>query len=171
MTAETEEHTEENPQQEATEGTDTGTTPESDRLPDDHPVVKALAKANEEAKQARLKVKEYEDRDKTDQEKASEKLSDLEKNLTTAQADAVRFEIALEKGLTKNQARRLVGSTRDELETDADELLADLGIDGDGEPPPNRRPKERLKPGASNTDDDEPDPDEIANRIISKGRI
>lgn len=166
MTAETEEHTDveetEQPAQDA---------PEPDRLPDDHPVVKALAKANEEAKQARLKVKEYEDRDKTDQERASEKLSDLEKNLTTAQADAVRFEIALEKGLTKSQARRLVGTTRDDLEADAEELVADLGLDVEGGTPPTRRPKERLKPGASNTDDPDPDPDEIANKILSKGRI
>lgn len=168
MTAETEEHTD---TEETTQEPDTGTTPEPDRLPDDHPVVKALAKANEEAKQARLKVKEYEDRDKTDQERTSEKLSDLEKNLTAAQADAVRFEIALEKGLTKNQARRLVGTTREELETDAEELVADLGLDEEGTTPPTRRPKERLKPGASNTDDPDPDPDEIAQKILSKGRI
>lgn len=144
--------------------------PQPDRLPDDHPVVKALAKANEEAKQARLKVKEFEDRDKSEQELASEKLSDLEKNLTVAQADAIRFEIALEKGLSKNQARRLVGNNRDELEADADELIADLGLDGDGAPP-SRRPKERLKPGASNQDDDTPDPDAIASKILSRGRI
>lgn len=98
-----------------------------DRLRDDHPVVKALAKANEEAKQARLKVKEFEDRDKTETERVAEKAAELEKNLTTAQADAVRFEIALDKGLTKSQAKRLVGSSREELEADAEELLADLG--------------------------------------------
>lgn len=170
MTAETETAPAEEPV-ETTDDHQPEPAADNGRLPDDHPVVKALAKANEEAKQYRLQVKEFEDRDKTDQERTSEKLADLEKNLTTAQADAVRFEIALERGLTKSQARRLVGGTREELEADAEELIADLGLDGEGATPPSRRPKERLKPGASNSDDPEPDPDEIANRILSKSRI
>lgn len=169
MTAETEEQ-----QHEETEAPQQETEPapaEDGRLPDDHPVVKALAKANEEAKQARLKVKEYEDRDKTDAERTSEKLQTLEKDLTTAQADAVRFEIALEKGLTKSQAKRLVGSTREELEADADELMKDLGLDDEGEKPSSpRRPKERLKPGASNQDEPEKSPQELADAVMKRQR-
>lgn len=38
-----------------------------------------------------------------------------------------RLEVALEKGLTPSQAKRLVGDTREELEADADELLKDIG--------------------------------------------
>lgn len=40
---------------------------------------------------------------------------------------ALKYEIALEKGLTKSQARRLVGDTREEIEADAAELVKDLG--------------------------------------------
>lgn len=171
MTAETEEA----PQQETEEASTEQEREKpagNDRLPDDHPVVKALNKANEEAKEARLKVKEFEDRDKTEAERTSEKLTTLEKDLTTAQADAARFEIALEKGLTKSQAKRLVGSTRDELEADADELVADLGLDEKDETSTPSRPREKLKPGASNEDDDETvDGDKIAEKILSKTRI
>lgn len=45
-----------------------------------------------------------------------------------------RLAVALEKGLTATQAKRLVGTTREELEADADQLLADLG-------PQHRRPR------------------------------
>lgn len=145
-----------------------------ERLPDDHPVVLALSKANEEAKQARLKVKEYEDASKSEQEKLTERASELEKNLTTAQRDAARYEIAIEKGLTKSQAKRLNGETREELEADADVLLEDLGLSGDegesGETT-SRRPKERLKPGASPDAEPGSDPEKIADRILNKNRF
>lgn len=137
----------------------------TDRLPDDHPVVLALSKANEEAKQARLKVKEYEDATKTEQERLTERASELEKNLTTAEANAARFEIALEMGLTKSQAKRLVGGTREELEADAAELLADLGLD-DEKPSPSRRPKERLRPGAAPDAEPAKSPQELADAVV-----
>jgi hypothetical protein len=158
-----------------TEPTEPTPTPEpsaetsaGDRLPDDHPVVKALHKANEEAKQARLKVKEYEDRDKTESERTSEKLSTLEKELTTAQADRVRFEIALDKGLTKSQARRLVGSTREELEADAAQLVEDLGLTD--RPDVSRRPQERLKPGAAPDAEPAKTPEELADAVVKRQR-
>lgn len=177
MTAETEEtpehESEETETQQAGQHDQQSEKPAGhDRLPDDHPVVKALNKANKEAEQARLKVKEFEDRDKTEAERTSEKLQTLEKDLTTAQADAVRFEIALDKGLTKSQAKRLVGSTREELEADAEELVADLGLDEQDETSSSNRPKEKLKPGASNEDDDSTvDGEKIAEKILSKTRI
>lgn len=59
----------------------------------------------------------------TEQEKAAEALSGAERRATEAEARALRLEIAAEKGLTPAQAKRLVGSSREELEADADELL------------------------------------------------
>lgn len=74
-------------------------------------------------------------------------------------ADVLRLEVALEKGLTAVQAKRLVGATKDELEADAEELIASFGGtgksgDGDEEEndPPRREPKRRRNPG-------DPDPD------------
>lgn len=94
---------------------------------------KALNKANKEAESFRLKLKEYEDRDKSETEKLTERSRELESNLTSAELRALRYEIALDKGIPKSIASRLQGSTREEMESDADELLKTLGNgNGDG---------------------------------------
>jgi hypothetical protein len=119
-----------------------------DRLPDDHPVVVALNKANKEAEQARRRVKEFEDKDKSDIDKANEAASDAAKRAEAAEARALRLEVASDKGLTPKQASRLVGTTREELEADADDLLADFKPSDADDAPTGGRPKERLRPGA-----------------------
>jgi hypothetical protein len=50
------------------------------------------------------------------------------KDYDTIAAERDRFDIALDEGLSKTQAKRLVGKDRDELLADATELKADLGI-------------------------------------------
>lgn len=87
-------------------------------------VKRALSKANKEAETLRLKLKEFEDRDKSEAQKLAERADAAEKRALEFETSALRLEVAAEKGLTPAQAKRLVGSTRDELETDADELLA-----------------------------------------------
>lgn len=66
---------------------------------------------------------ELETAKQTDQERATAALTAAEQRATEAEAKALRLEVAAEKGLTTAQAKRLVGTTRDELEADADELL------------------------------------------------
>lgn len=134
-------------------------------LPDDHPLVKAYQATKDQLAEAKGKVREFEDLSKSEQEKLTERASELEKNLTTAESNAARYEIALEKGLTKSQAKRLVGSTREELEADAEDLLADLGVDAD-KPSQSRRPQERLKPGASNDAEPQKSPQELADAVV-----
>lgn len=56
-------------------------TPATDRLPDDHPVARALAKANKEAETARQKLKEIEDRDKSELTRAQEALAEKDQAL------------------------------------------------------------------------------------------
>lgn len=56
-----------------------------------------------------------------------ERVAQIEKQATDNEARAMRAEVANAKGLTPSQAKRLVGTTREELEADADELLADIG--------------------------------------------
>jgi hypothetical protein len=46
--------------------------------------------------------------------------------------EAMRAEVALLKGLTPAQVKRLVGATREELEADADELLTLFPRTSDG---------------------------------------
>jgi hypothetical protein len=86
-------------------------------------VKQALKKANKEAETLRLKLKEYEDRDKTDLQRLQEERDSLKSERDSLSLAQLRREVADEKGLTPAQARRLVGSTRDELEADAAEIL------------------------------------------------
>ena len=118
---------------------------------------KKLEKANREAAGYRTKLREVEplaakareleESQKTEAQKLTEERDTHKGRADTAEISALRYEIALDKGLTKSQAKRLVGSTREELEADADELLADLG----GQPRVDtaRTPREALRPGAT----------------------
>ncbi|MEU5950333.1 DUF4355 domain-containing protein [Micromonospora sp. NPDC047465] len=82
------------------------------------------------------------DKNKSALDKLLEKVSGLEERASKAEAAALRADVAQAKGLTPAQAKRLHGSTREELEADADELLSmfkpaegkggDGGKDGDG---------------------------------------
>lgn len=84
------------------------------------------------------KVQEFEDKDLSEVErlrKENERLKtpktpDDKGNDSLAQA---RLEIALEKGLTLAQSKRLAGSTREELEADAVAYKAELGGTGAGD--------------------------------------
>ena len=80
----------------------------------------ARAKANAEAA---TRLKEFEDRDKTEAQKLVERAEAAERRAAEIESRALRLEVAAEKGLTPAQAKRLVGQTREELEADADELL------------------------------------------------
>lgn len=78
------------------------------------------AKANAEAA---LRLKDFEDRDKTEAQKLLERAEAAERRVAETETRALRLEVAAEKGLTPAQAKRLVGASRAELEADADELL------------------------------------------------
>lgn len=78
---------------------------------------------------------------------------------------ALRLEVALDKGLTALQAKRLVGSTREEIETDADALVEAFGGSGKGNGdeanPLARTPRPLVNAG-------DPDPDAGADTDVSK---
>lgn len=140
-----------------TDDTTTEKTPPAPRSDDDVEKLKAaLRKANKEAEQSRLKLKELEDRDKSDAERLADSNRTLEERAKKAEIDACRMRIAIRKGLTEAQVKRLLGTTEEELEADADELLEAFKT-ATPEPPSGGRPKERLRPGA--VSDAEPDPD------------
>ncbi|MFE7869754.1 hypothetical protein ACFUYE_05315 [Micromonospora humida] len=61
---------------------------------------------------------------KTDLERLTERLTQHETELASERAARYRAEVAAAKGLTPQQAARLQGATREELEADADALLA-----------------------------------------------
>jgi hypothetical protein len=76
---------------------------------------------------AATKLAEIEEAKKTNEQKLEERATAAEKLAADKSLEAERALIALDKGLTASQAKRLVGTTREELTADADELLADLG--------------------------------------------
>lgn len=123
---------------------------------------KALAKKHEarakENADAAQKLAALEEADKTELQKAADKAAEAEKRAEAAEARTLRLEVASEKGLTAAMARRLAGTTREELEADADELLTSFKpAEGNGDKPPGK-PTESLKGGGDPTGN-EPEPD------------
>jgi hypothetical protein len=68
-----------------------------------------------------------EEANKTEAQKLAERAENAEKALARQELEAARAQVALEKGLTASQAKRLVGESREEFLADADQLIADLG--------------------------------------------
>ena len=67
------------------------------------------------------------------------------------------------KGVPSAAIKFLSGTTQEELETSADELMA---LTTPGATPTNARPKEKLTPGGVQPDNEESlDPGELAKRI------
>jgi septal ring factor EnvC (AmiA/AmiB activator) len=108
----------------------------------------ALEKQIKDLQPLAEKAKQLEEANQSEVEKLQTKLADAEKARDAATVKADRYEVALEKGLNLTRAKRLVGTTRDELVADADELLADLGpADGKDRKPPSGKPAEQLRGG------------------------
>lgn len=89
------------------------------------------------------------DKGKTEVEQIAERLAAQEKAITEERQERWRAEVRADKKLTEAQAARLVGSTKEELAKDADELLAAFGgvkpeEDGKGR---QRRSGPRPDPG------------------------
>lgn len=145
---------------------------------------KALARKHEKAVADLLpladKAKELEDASRTDLERATAEAQGHLARADKAEGELLRLRVALRKGLTETQAKRLVGATEDELEADADDLMASFRPKVDTEPEPDpepaeparddrrRRPQERLRPGAvpeADTEPEETDPRKLAAMV------
>jgi hypothetical protein len=135
---------------------DTGDVPESDmdegNLAADLAKWKRLSRQHEERAKANAdaakRLAEIEDSKKSEIERAVEAQRAAEQRAVESEQRAMRLEVAAAKGLTPAQAKRLVGTTPEELEADAEELLASFKIEDEedrAELP--RRPRERLRAG------------------------
>lgn len=127
------------------------------------------------------KAKELEDASKSDIERAAAEAQQHLVRADKAEQELLRLRVALRKGLTETQAKRLVGTSEDELEADADDLMASFSpkkADPEPEPEPEpdevpareqrRRPQERLRPGAvpdADTEPEETDPRKLAAMV------
>lgn len=127
---------------------------------------RARREAEKQLKAVNDRLKELEDKDKSESEKLTGRLAELEKELADARGSAMRLEVALDKGLSKAQAKRLVGESADDLIADAEELLASFKApDEPAKPaPPAGGPKENLRPGAA-PEAPEPSKDDLRKAI------
>ena len=128
------------------------------------------AKANAEAAR---RLAELEEKDKSEADKLAQKTADAEARAVASELKLLKIEVALEKGLTKDQAQRLVGATREELEDDADELIKAFGIadeedEEEEQTPPERQPREKLRPGRKGTTDLPLNSDPLLNTLKQK---
>jgi hypothetical protein len=118
------------------------------------------------AREASARAKEYEDQNKTEAQKLQERAEAAEAALAKAERNALVASVALSKGLTEAQAKRLIGSTKEELEADADELLSTFGSSTTGGQDPPRTTRERLRPGAvPSAEEEENDPKKLAAQV------
>lgn len=127
----------------------------------DYDELKAKAEAADKAKES----------DKGEADKLTEQLTKMQADLDEERRQRRIIEVTQEKGLTPAHVKRLTGSTKEELEASADELLEDFPIpaksdggddDGKGDSDDkgtgkggeakSSRPKEALKSGAAPSD-------------------
>jgi hypothetical protein len=139
----------------------------------------AEAKKNAGAAQ---RLSEAEEADKTEIQRAKDKEAAADARAKAAELRADRLEVAAAKGLSPTLAARLMGETREEIEADADELMAQLkpsgnGTDkqgegdkgGSGGTPDRSRPRESLRSGtAPDAEPEENDPTKLA-ALIPRG--
>ena len=122
----------------------------------------AVAQRDALQKQVEDKSREGEseaDRLKREKAELEQRLADAEKPKGDP-VEVLRLQVALDKGLTLVQSKRLLGSTKEELEQDADELLASFGGKGSGpDDEDDDAQTVRTRPRAVRRNSLDPDPD------------
>lgn len=117
---------------------------------------KARREAERRAADAERQLQELADKDKPELERLRSENATLKSERDDATSKLARYEVALAKGLNASQAKRLVGSTVEELEADADELLETFGNSSTGAKPaggpPGRTPVPNLGNPRGGTD-------------------
>ena len=109
----------------STEASATETHTEPQQAQPDIPteVRAALKKANKEAETLRLKLKEYEDRDKTEQQRLEERAAAAERAAAERESQLLRYQVGTAAGLPADLIDRLRGDTIEDLTADAEKLL------------------------------------------------
>lgn len=154
---------------EANDG-DTTEPDDGDRW-DEEAARRKWAKANNEARGLRQKLKELqpladkakelEEAGKTEADKLREALEAERTGRTAAESQLLRFEVATAKEVPAGLVRFLQGATREEIEASADELLTQVRPKKTG-----GKPGERAAMGAaSSTEDDDLDPMEALRKV------
>lgn len=119
------------------------------------------------------RLKEIEDAGKSEQQKLTDQLNTLQKQLADKDAEvekanlaALKSEVARVKGVPAN---RLHGKTKEELEADADAYLTEV-TQRDAAKPRKPAPAAGLKSGASNSGETSANPKEAAAIALRRMR-
>lgn len=84
----------------------------------------------------KTKLTEKEREGESEQDKLKRELEEAKQKLAavpSTDVERLKLEVALDKGMTLVQAKRLVGTTKEELEADAEELVKSFGGNGKGD--------------------------------------
>ena len=116
------------------------------------------AKTNAEAAR---KLAEIEDANKSEQQRLMERAETAEKSRADLELKLMRVEVAVAKGLPSDLTARLKGTTKEELEADADELLTYV------KPAPGKASDALV--GARTPPAQSEDVEQVAARIFASG--
>jgi hypothetical protein len=100
----------------------------------------------------------------TETQKLQREVEEMKGKLAKAgetSVETIKLRVALEKGLTPTQAKRLVGTTEEELTADADEILESWGSNGKSDEDEGGKPPTRQARRLGNSGDPDPDGDDI----------
>jgi len=114
---------------------DTGPKPEKEPTPalketkvPDEAYVKSLRKEAADSRKAleaaNTRLRELEDRDKSEIEKATARATESERRAVEAEAKILRLQVAAERRFKASAVELLSGTTREEIEASADRLAA-----------------------------------------------
>ena len=137
----------------STEDPDEGGGDTPQKLPDDHPLVKSLEQWKNEAKELRSKVKDFEDRDKTELQRLTEAKDEAAQAAEQAKVEATRLRMAIKYGLDEDDLDLLGTGDEDEIESRAKRLAERTQPANSND----RTPREALKPGAADNSTDRND--------------
>lgn len=119
----------------------------------------------EELKPKAAKLRELEDAEKTEAQRLKDQLEAEQASNATSKTEVAKLKAAIKHGLSEEDLELLSG-TPEEIEQRAERLaarLAGTSNEEEQEGGTGRRPKERLRPGASpSTEPEETDPRKLA---------
>jgi hypothetical protein len=132
-------HTSETPAPESGEGEKQTVKPDDSVPPE---VRAALKKANKEAETLRLKLQQFEDAQKSEAQKLAERAEQAERERDALRVESLRARVAIAKGLPADLMEFLTADDEDELNAQADRLMARLA------PADPARPRADIDQGA-----------------------
>jgi hypothetical protein len=121
------------------------------------------AAAKQRAQELEAKVKEYEDRDKTESQREAEEKEAARQEAAEAKAEVIRLRMLVKYGLDEEDLDLLGAGSEEQIEARAKRLSERVAGKVDD---PKRRPKERLRSGATgDTEPEEKDPSKLAGQV------